>query len=130
MAIKQSKTDPFRKSIHLFIGRTQSDLCPVRALLNYLVVRGTKEGPLFLFPDGSYLTWQRLVATVRGWKAGLDAEYSGHSFCIGAASAAAKAGMEDSVIKTLGRWRSLAYLEYVRIPREQLASYSIMLCAG
>ena len=38
--IKQSKTDPFRKGVHLFIGRTQSDICPVRAILNYLVVRG------------------------------------------------------------------------------------------
>ena len=36
-------------------------------------------------------------------------------------------GVEDSVIKTLGRWQSLAYLEYIRIPREQLANYSHML---
>ncbi len=35
--IKQSKTDPFRKGIHLFPGRTQSDICPVKALVNYLV---------------------------------------------------------------------------------------------
>ena len=128
--IKQSKTDPFRQGIELFIGRTGSDICPVKALLNYLVVRGPAEGPLFSFPDGTYLTRQRLVVAVRQAleKAGLDArKYCGHSFRIGAATTAAKKGMEDSVIKTLGRWRSLAYLEYIRIPRDQLANYSRML---
>ena len=41
-------------------------------------------------------------------------------------TAAAK-GLEDSV-RTLGHCKSLAYLEYVRIPRQQLVSYSTMLC--
>lgn len=112
VTIKQSKTDPFRQGIQLFMGRTDSDVCPVRALLNYLVERGSTEGPLFMFPDGSYLTRQRLVEVVRQalGKAGLDAsKYCGHSFRIGAATTAAKKGMEDSIIKTLGRWRSLAY---------------------
>lgn len=128
--IKQSKTDPFRQGIELFIGKTSSDICPVKAMLNYLVERGPSKGPLFIFPDGTYLTRQRLVVAVRQAleKAGLDAaKYSGHSFRIGAATTAAKRGMEDSVIKTLGRWRSLAYLEYIRIPREQLANYSRIL---
>ena len=34
--IKQSKMDPFRRGIDLFVGRTGSDLCPVAALLDYL----------------------------------------------------------------------------------------------
>ena len=46
----------------------------------------------------------------------------------GAATTAAEKGMEDSIIKTLGRWNSIAYLQYVKIPREQLASYSKLLC--
>jgi len=33
------------------------------------------------------------------------------------------------MIKTLGRWGSLAYLEYIKIPRDQLASYSGILAA-
>ena len=130
--IKQSKTDPFRRGINLFLGRTSSDLCPVMALLNYLVVRGPSEGSLFMFSDGRLLTRQRLVEAVRRalGKAGLDpSKYCGHSFCIGAATAAAERGMEDSVIKTLGRWRSLAYLEYIRIPKEQLAHHSRLLCS-
>jgi len=37
-------------------------------------------------------------------------------------------GIVDSVIKTLGIWKSLAYLKYVKIPNQQLASYSVLLC--
>ncbi len=44
--------------------------------------------------------------------AGIEcSRYSGHSFWIGAATAAAARGIEDSIIKTLGRWKSLAYLK-------------------
>ena len=35
VAIKQSKTDPFRKGIDLYVGRTSTDVCPVKALLCY-----------------------------------------------------------------------------------------------
>ena len=93
-----SKTDPFRRGINLFLGRKSSDLCPVMAILNYLVVRGPREGPLLMFSDGCLLTRQQLVEVVR-WalgKAGLDpSKYCGHNFCIGAATAAAEKGMED-----------------------------------
>ena len=41
----QSKTDPFRKGVDLFIGRTGTDLYPVAAVLNYLQARGTSQGP-------------------------------------------------------------------------------------
>ena len=38
---------------------------------------------------------------------GLDpSPYKGHSFYIGAATAVAKAGLGDSLIQTLGRWKS------------------------
>ncbi len=129
--IKASKTDPFRKGIFLFIGKNGSDLCPVTAMANYLLVRGKEQGPLFLFVDGRYLTRQKFVAAVRDalGKAGVEcSRYSSHSFRIGAATTASARGMEDSIIKTLGRWKSLAYLEYVKIPRQQLANYSVVLC--
>ena len=132
VTIKQSKTDPFRRGIDLFLGKTSTDLCPVAAMLNYLVVRRPQEGPLFTFQDGRFLTRQRLVTALRGalQAAGLDqSKYCGHSFRSGAATTAASRGMEDAVIKTLGRWRSLAYLDYIKIPREQLASYSAILAA-
>ena len=128
--IKQSKTDPFRRGIDLFVGKTNSSLCPVTVVLNYLCTRGMETGPLFRFRDGKVLTRQRFVTAVKAGldKAGIDSsKYSGYSFRIGAATTAAQNGMEDSIIKTLGRWESLAYLQYVKIPRKQLADYSSIL---
>jgi len=59
---------------------------------------------------------------------GVDAsKFVGHSFRIGAATTASAMGVEDSLIKTLGLWKSSAYLLYVRIPQEKLASMSCSL---
>ena len=128
--IKQSKTDPFCKGVNLFVGKTGSLVCPVSAMLSYLCTRGMENGPLFKFEDGRVLTRQRFVAIVKEGlqRAGIDSsKYNGHSFRISAATTAAAKGIEDSIIKTLGRWESVAYLQYVKIPRSQLAGYSNML---
>ena len=80
-----------------------------------------------MFQDGRFLTRQRFVDGVRSaiQEEGVDdSQYCGHSFRIGAATTAARQGLEDSMIKMLGRWRSLAYLEYIKIP---LAGYSRIL---
>ena len=61
VTIKQSKTDPFRKGVNLFVGRTDGDLCPVGALLNYLACRSTRPGPLFILSDGHPLTQKKFV---------------------------------------------------------------------
>jgi len=116
ITIKQSKTDPFRKGIDLYLGRTFTDLCPVTSLMNYLLVGHTRENPLFRFKDGHPLTRECPVAMREALqKAGVDQSwYCGHSFRIGAATTAAAKGMEHSIIKTLGRWNSLAYLQYVK----------------
>ena len=127
LAIKASKTDPFRKGVHVFLGRTDKDICPVAALTSYLLVRGKEPGPLFTFADGAPLSRSVLVSRVRGAisAAGLDpTPFSGHSFRIGAATTAASKGVEDSTIQTLGRWKSAAYLRYVRLSRENLAAVS------
>ena len=102
------------------------------AMLDFLRVKGSTEGFLFRFEDGSFLTRPRLVSAFRAAleTAGLDqSHYCGHSFRIGAATEAAKKGIEDSIIKTLGRWKSLVYLEYVKIPRSDLVHYSSVLAS-
>lgn len=64
VTIKQSKRDPFRRGVDLFLGRTQTDLCPVAAILSYLAVRGAGPCPLFYFEDGRWLTRSRFVTQV------------------------------------------------------------------
>ena len=99
-------------------------------MLSYLCAKGMAEGPLFKFADGRVLTRQRFVIAVREGLEKVEinsSKYSGHSFRIGAATTAAARGIKDCVIKTLGRWESVAYLQYVKLPRSQLAGYSNVL---
>ena len=80
-----------------------------------------------MFEDGRFLTCQPFVDAVREAleRAGVDqTKYCGHSFRIGAATTAAARGVEDAMIKTLGRWESVTYLRYIKISRQQLAGYS------
>lgn len=123
--IKVSKTDPFRQGVNVCVGRSGCPLCPVVAMLDYLVARGGGPGPLFQFADGRPLTRTRLVEQVRTAlsKAGIEStKYSGHSFRSGAATTAAHHGISDATIKMLGRWKSNAYQLYIKTPREQLAA--------
>ena len=111
--IKVSKTDPFRKGVDIYLGRTHSDLCPVEAMLAFLAIRGNKPGFLFQFKDGKNLTKDCFVKKV--WKllqqVGVDSsKYAGHSFRIGVA---------EATIKMLGRWESSAYLLYIKTPRDK-----------
>ena len=125
--IKASKTDPFRRGVQLYLGRTSNELCPVAAILTYMVNRGAGDGPFFRFADGRFLTRDRFVTAVRSglMAAGVNPSlYAGHSFRVGAATTTANCGLQDSLIKTLSRWESSAYTLYIRTPREKLCSVS------
>ena len=67
VSLKASKTDPFRHGVHIFIGLTDNELCPITAMLRYLAIRGNAPGPLFPFADGRHLTRQRLVDRLLGY---------------------------------------------------------------
>ena len=128
--LKESKTDPGRKGVDIFVGRTYNKLCPIAAVMAYLAKRGNAPGFLFKLESGKPLTKAKFVASVKGAliSAGVDStKYAGHSFRIGAATTAHLQGIEDATIKMLGRWESSAYLLYVRTPRDQLASLSSIL---
>ena len=112
-----------------YVGRTGNILCPVTAVLHYMTIRGQVSGPFFIFEDGAPLV-QNFVDKVKEAlsQAGVDCSaYSGYSFCIAAATTAAKQGISDATIKMLGRWKSSAYQVYIKTRREQLASYSCRL---
>ena len=128
--LKASKTDPFRLGVTVYLGRSHAELCPVSAVLAYMVLRGNAGGAFFKFLDGRLLMRERFVAAMRTAlrSAGLDhSRYAGHSFRIGAATTAARQGLPDSLIKTLGRWESSAYMLYIRTPQETLCGVARLL---
>ena len=116
VTVKQSKTDSLRKPL------PRQDVIRPAGMLNYLVVREAREGPLFIFKDGRLRTRQRLVRHVREVLESVGEDQS--QFPYRGSNGGSGAW---SVIKTLGRWRSLADLEYISIPKDQLASYSRIL---
>ena len=109
---------------YTIIGATDNQLCPVTALMAYLAIRDRDlSSPLFKFRNNEPLTGDRFVREVRKalWEAGLDqSKHAGHSFRSGVATQAAASGLEDSLIKTLGRWESSAYQVYIQLPRQCL----------
>jgi hypothetical protein len=99
VVLRQSKTDLFQKGVSIFLGRTYGDLFPVASILGYIAVRPPGPSPLFMFNDGSYLTRDKLVGSVRLalMAAGVGTKgYSGHCFRIGVATTAAQKGVEDA----------------------------------
>ena len=111
--IKHSKTDPFRQGADiLYLGATHVSICPVQALIDFIAVRSPEPGPIFVYQLATPLTRIKLVCEVLETlrQAGIPPTAdTGQSFRIGAATTAAKRGMQDSLIQTLGRWKSAAY---------------------
>ena len=102
--------------MRVITGRTDDDLCPVSALLTYLERRGSTPGALFQWDNRIPLSKTKFVDATRQAlsAANLPAkDYAGHSFRLGAATTAATAGLEDSTIQTLGRWKSTSYQLYI-----------------
>ena len=127
VVIKSSKTDPYRCTTKITVAATNTNTCPVQAMRSFL--RRTCHSysqPLFTLSSGRYLTLAQLTATIRSLlqAAGLTphqaAQYSSHSLRIGAATAAAAAGLPSWLIQTAGRWKSEAYRSYIRSPRKAL----------
>ncbi len=114
----QSKTDQLFTSVNINIGRTGYSLCPRKAMRRYLRhCHPSGRVPLFHFESGSPLTghtFRRGLCDALH-HLGYDASrYNTHSFRIGAATTAAEAGISADAIKTLGRWKSSAYQDYIR----------------
>ncbi len=117
LCIKESKTDRLRTGVMVTLYSREDELCPVRAVLLFMAARGRGPGPFFADEDGKGLTRRSFVSEVKCAleKAGLSASgISGHSFRIGAATAAAERGASDEDVKALGRWKSREYRGYIR----------------
>ena len=104
--------------MNIFIYQAQA-VCPVNLLLTYLKLRGTSPGPLLCWPDLSPISRNVFTKALVDSLGFCDLDVSGyksHSFCTVAASWAASKGMSDAQIKTFGRWKSNAFLRYIRAP--------------
>ena len=127
LTLHQSKTDIFGVGVMIHLGLTGDFHCPVSSLLAYLARQPTSPGPLFLLRSGRPLSKQVLVFTVLDalGSAAVDVgRFNGHSFWMGAATAAAQAGLPDSTIQQLRRWRSSAFTHYLRPPVQSIARFS------
>ncbi|XP_061187281.1 uncharacterized protein LOC133195456 isoform X3 [Saccostrea echinata] len=102
-----------------FISFSHGDckISAVEALLQYLNIRKNITGPLFLLDNSLPLTRVKFNHTLKKCLllCGLDSsKYKGHSFRIGAATAAAFKGCTDTQIRSMGRWQSNAFQKYIR----------------
>lgn len=130
--IKAYKTNPFHKGCFVHIDKGKFPLCAIHSLLAYLSLRGNDPGPLFLFCDGWLLSHAILSSWLRDILAsvGIHGKFSSRSFCIGAATVAARNGNPDHQIQALGRWTSTTYLSNIHIPADSLVQFSKQLTSS
>ena len=93
------------------------DICPVAALWHFSSIRPRISSPFFCHFDGNPLTGLQFNAVLQKVLnyLGLNKDrIKGHSFRIGAASTAWHLGISPTDIQHMGRWRSDAFLAYIR----------------
>ena len=99
---------------------------PSTLLKEYAHIRpGTWKGPLFIWRSGEQVTAREVrLGLQRCLKlSGVDPSgLSPHSFRIGAVSEAAGRGASEAQLRTMGRWRSNAYIGYTK-PLQSMPSY-------
>ena len=69
VCIKSSKTDPYRRGVLVYLGKTANELCPMVAIAAYMVIRRRAAGPFFRVASGSPLSRVQFVRLVRALEA-------------------------------------------------------------
>lgn len=119
-----SKTDPFRQGVDVLVSNERA----VQAMVQYLHARGSAADDDALFVGdadaGSALTVSELLKHTRSLlvRAGIHdaSKYAGHSFRRGGATSLHYAGVPDSLIRVMGRWRSFAFARYIDVPHDKI----------
>jgi len=118
--LKSSKTDPYRQGCSLLIAPSGQSICAVRAIRKYMAHHPFNlDGPIYTFQSGLYLTRTQVTSPLCLLLKRLHIPtelYASHSFRIGAATTAAKAGLPPWLNQTLGRWSSNCFALYIRTP--------------
>ena len=109
-------SNPFRLRLH----NTCNTVPVVTLMCQYLKLRGFRPGPLFILQNGKAIDRKVfsdiLKRNVKLCSIGQMVNIRPHSFRIGAATHAIELGYKEEQVRMMGRWRSQAFRNYVRIP--------------
>ncbi|XP_075682273.1 uncharacterized protein LOC142651444 isoform X1 [Rhinoderma darwinii] len=118
LLLKKSKTDQLGKGrlvrINQFSG---SVLCPVSNVKHWLSIRPSLGVAFLIHQNGDQLSRFQFNSVLKKCLKSLKLEHlkiSSHSFRIGAATEAAQLGIDEGIIKRIGRWESNRFKLYVR----------------
>ena len=108
---------PGRNSKILVKKQAEELFCPVVHVNRYLKIRGSRQGNLFIHPIGTSVSraqFTDILNTALSFIHLSPNYYKGHSFRIGSCTWHMEQGFTDSQLRTMGRWRSNAFLKYIR----------------
>lgn len=134
--LRQSKSDIRRDGVTISIGSNSTPVCAVKALQHYLNLRQAlfpnlcaKSSPLFVGGDGLPVVKAAFSLRLASLAAevGVEGKVTPHSLRIGAATAAWRAGFTDSQIQSMGRWKSRAFMRYIRIDSDTMSALNATL---
>eukprot|EP00741_Cyanophora_paradoxa_P010356 tig00020531_g10020.t1 len=125
LRLKASKTDQAWSGVDVDLPHVDDPVCAHCALRRLVDAFAHCPGDfLFCHGDGRPLHRSAFSAALVSWlvaaKVPAAQHLQPHSFRIGAATAAAEAGMPAYAIQLLGRWKSDAFLVYIRTPPESI----------
>lgn len=125
-----SKTDPFRHGVDVLVSNAHAR----RAMTEYMQTRniGADDAALFVGGDGNApLTVAELLKHTRALLAAAGiadaSKYAGHSFRRGGATSLHYAGVPDSLIRVMGRWRSFTFARYIDVPFDKVVSAGLCM---
>ena len=129
--LKVSKSDPFREGVVVRVAFTSGALCPGQALRSYLAFRQPLgPGPLFILSNHQFLTRSHIVQMLgRTFPEVPQGLLGSHSFRIGGATRLCVLGVPDATIQILGRWKSDAFKQYLRLSARYVASLHFRMAA-
>ena len=102
----------------LLKSANQPEYCPVKALKNYLSIRGKSDGPIFFDKTKKTISRNRFAKILKqtlkiaGYN---EKHFNTHSFRIGRTTDLALKNVPLSLIKAIGRWKSNAFMKYIKI---------------